>query len=274
MTRLRRVRDKALIPADFRDPKRIDKAMTLLVAAGSKRVFDSGYWKRAKKQLKAETDGKCAYCEAPTATVAHGAVEHFRPKDYYWWLAYCYDNYLFACQVCNETYKGNAFPLAGEKTPMSPKPFAGRSRAAKRAYVASLAPDPLDDLSLKKFERDCLAEGSLLLNPYFDDPDEHLTWEADTVTRKVWVRPKGKASIPHHRAAETYYGLNRDELLVERWRFYRNLETFKNAYQDCRIRGTSLHDEIADQLREMIDPRAPFAGMCRYFVKQKWKLPI
>jgi hypothetical protein len=32
--------------------------------------------------------------------------------------------------------------------------------------------------------------------------------------------------------------------------------------------------DIADQLCEMIDPRAPFAGVCRYFVKQKWERPI
>ena len=126
---------------------------------------------------------------------------------------------------------------------------------------------------MKKFEKNCLAEKCLLLNPYFDDPDRHFIWEADPVTRKVWVRPKGKASIPHHRAAEKYYGLNRDELLTERWRVYRNLETFKRAYEAPGIRG-HLQDEIADTLREMIDPRAPFAGMCRYFVKQKWQLPV
>src|ERR1700734_1533060 len=63
MTRLERVRDKALIPAVFRDPRRIDKALTLLVTPGTKPDLDSGYWKKAKKQLKAESGGKCAYCE-------------------------------------------------------------------------------------------------------------------------------------------------------------------------------------------------------------------
>ena len=274
MTRLERMRDAAFIPAAFRDPERTDKALALLDQAGTRRVFDSGYWKKAKAPLKAETGGKCAYCEAPTATVAHGDVEHFRPKDLYWWLAYCYDNYLYACQICNQTYKGKAFPLAGGKAPIGPEPFTGRGAAAKRAYAAGLAPDPLDGQAVKAFIKKCRDEGNLLLNPYFDDPDRHFTWEADAVTRKVWVRPKGKASIPHHRAAEAYYGLNRDELLVERWRVYRNLETFKEAYQAPGIRATALQEKIADQLREMIDPRAPFAGMCRYFVKRKWRLPI
>ena len=274
MTRLERVRDKALIPAVFRDPRRIDKVLTLLVAPGTKPDFDSGYWKKAKKQLKAESGGKCAYCEAPTATVAHGDVEHFRPKAIYWWLAYCYDNYLYACQICNQAHKGDHFPLAGKKKPMSPRPFSGGGEAAKRAYAAGLAPDPLDDPSVKKFRKKCLAERSLLLNPYFDDPDRHFIWEADPVTRKVWVRPKGKASIAHHRAAEMYYGLNRDELLTERWRVYLLIETFRDSYREPRLEGTPVRDKIADRLREMIDPRAPFAGMCRYFIKQKWKLPV
>ena len=73
MTRLERVRDKALIPAVFRDPKRIDKVLTLLVASGTKPDFDSGYWKKAKKQLKAESGGKCPTARhrpppSPTAT--------------------------------------------------------------------------------------------------------------------------------------------------------------------------------------------------------------
>ena len=47
--------------------------------------FKSTVWKAGKPQLKRETGGKCAYCESPTDTVAHGDVEHFRPKSKYWW---------------------------------------------------------------------------------------------------------------------------------------------------------------------------------------------
>ena len=52
MTRLERVRDAALIPAAFRDPERIDKALSLLEDAGTRRVFDSGYWKKAKARAQ------------------------------------------------------------------------------------------------------------------------------------------------------------------------------------------------------------------------------
>ena len=102
-------------------------------------------WKAAKPQLKLETGGKCAYCESPTDTVAHGDVEHFRPKSKYWWLAYCYDNYVYACQICNQVHKGDKFPIyastgpwAGPMLPTPPTP------AAVAALSATLTPDALD----------------------------------------------------------------------------------------------------------------------------------
>jgi hypothetical protein len=46
--------------------------------------FNSNVWKVAKPQLKLESGSKCAYCESPTDSVAHGDVEHYRPKSKYW----------------------------------------------------------------------------------------------------------------------------------------------------------------------------------------------
>jgi 5-methylcytosine-specific restriction endonuclease McrA len=92
------------VPKGLCGERRIDKNLQLIVGHfGGKVEFDAGHWKPGKKQLKAESFGKCAYCEAPTTVVAHGDVEHFRPKNVYWWLAYCYDNHLFACQICNQS---------------------------------------------------------------------------------------------------------------------------------------------------------------------------
>ncbi|MEO5741647.1 MAG: hypothetical protein ABIS29_13735, partial [Vicinamibacterales bacterium] len=130
MTKLERVRTAAVIPAAFRGPGRIAKSLELLEGhvAGTLE-FNSNVWKAAKVQLKRETGGKCAYCESPTDTVAHGDVEHFRPKSKYWWLAYCYDNYLYACQICNQVHKGDEFPVhatggpwAGPPLPAPPTP--------------------------------------------------------------------------------------------------------------------------------------------------------
>src|SRR5688572_31183116 len=139
MTNLERIRTTAVIPAAFPGPGRIAKSLALIEAraAAGTIEFKSTVWKAAKPQLKLETGGKCAYCESPTDTVAHGDVEHFRPKSKYWWLAYCYDNYVYACQICNQVHKGDEFPIfasagpwAGPTLPTPPTPAAIAALAA------------------------------------------------------------------------------------------------------------------------------------------------
>jgi hypothetical protein len=274
MIRLKRERTAAVIPAAFRGPKRINKALTLLVPAGGQQQFDSAYWKKAKQQLKAESAGKCAYCEAPTAVVAHGDVEHFRPKGVYWWLAYCYDNYLYACQICNETFKGDNFPLTDAKGRLAEPVLPANATAAQKQQLAGgFAPDPLDAAAVQAFEKACRTERAHLLNPYADEPEEHFIWEADDALQEVAIKPRGKAARKFHKAAEQFYGLNRPELLAERWKTYRKLKLFRNAFADPGI-NKALRDEVADELRAMIQDNAPFAGMCRHFVRQVWKLAL
>ena len=65
---------------------------------------------------------KCCYCEYRIVK-AFNDVEHYRPKGSanrkpgsndnhgYWWLAYTWENLLFACNVCNRSSKNDLFPL-------------------------------------------------------------------------------------------------------------------------------------------------------------------
>jgi uncharacterized protein (TIGR02646 family) len=88
--------------------------------------FDSRLYaaKTVKTALQRAQHDKCAFCESKTRHVAHGDVEHFRPKagyrqtptdrlatPGYYWLAYDWANLLFCCQICNQRHKGNHFPL-------------------------------------------------------------------------------------------------------------------------------------------------------------------
>jgi hypothetical protein len=275
MIRLQRVRTKRAISMVFRGAKRIEKALTLLVEEGVRREFDSEYWKKAKKQLKSESSGKCAYCEAPTTVVAHGDVEHFRPKSVYWWLAYCYDNYLFSCQICNQTFKGDNFPLANEILRlMAPVLPPGATEAQKREFARRFAPDPLDAADGQpwaEFEAVCKAESGHLLNPYVDNAEEHFVWAADSTLQEVAVRPKNDAAQPFHTAAVDFYGLNRPELVAERWKTFQKLDIFRKVFASPDIDET-LQGEIRDMLQRMMQDDAPFAGMCRYFVRQVWQL--
>lgn len=65
---------------------------------------------------------KCCYCERKLLE-SYNDVEHFRPKARadrspgsthtygYWWLAFSWENLLFACPTCNRSGKNDKFPL-------------------------------------------------------------------------------------------------------------------------------------------------------------------
>jgi hypothetical protein len=285
MIKLIRERTKDAIPAPLRGKGRLDKQLKLLRGRcdeGFKFTSRNNYWKCAKKQLKRETHGKCAYCEAPTDIVAHGDVEHFRPKSVYWWLAYCYDNYLYSCQICNEVYKGDHFPVHGERMqldPPLPNPLPrGLSDETFLTIAAGLAPDPLydgDSYPMTKFLQTALREQPGLIDPYTVDPEPFFKWVADPVLKEVYIRPRHKTVSARraYEATEKYLGLNRVELLRVRWTIYQIAETLKDALQSNRLEAP-LRDKINAQLRCMMSGNAPFAGMVRYFVKDEWKLPL
>lgn len=94
---------------------------------GSKKfIFNSDIYgnKVIKEALKNAQNDKCCFCESTVSHISYGDVEHFRPKAAYkqnendayqypgyFWLAYDWDNFMFSCQICNQRYKKNLFPL-------------------------------------------------------------------------------------------------------------------------------------------------------------------
>lgn len=89
--------------------------------------FDSSIYGHGtvKEALIAAQHGKCCFCEAKITHISYGDVEHFRPKagyrqepqdplgrPGYYWLAYDWSNLYLCCQLCNQRFKKNTFPLA------------------------------------------------------------------------------------------------------------------------------------------------------------------
>lgn len=60
--------------------------------------------KAVREALRKMCYGKCAYCESRITAIYSGDIEHFRPKGNYYWLAADWENLLFACPFCNQTY--------------------------------------------------------------------------------------------------------------------------------------------------------------------------
>lgn len=101
--------------------------------------------------------GKCSYCERRHEEKGND-VEHYRPKVQYWWLAWDWDNLLFACQQCNRFSKRAQFPLAQGSQPLTAEQAAPGSEVA------------------------------LLLDPRVDNPFDHIRFVRITAGSTIqWI---------------------------------------------------------------------------------------
>ena len=277
MISLQRDRSSKAIATKYRGPKKLAQDLLLLQAQRDvlngklkHHAFLSTYWKASKSQLKKECFGKCAYCEATTDIVAHGDVEHYRPKSIYWWLAYTYDNYLYACQICNQLYKGDNFPLlTGSSRLPAPLVTALLSDTELQQLVGLLSPDPLTGTggySIARYVQAHQQEQALLLNPYTDNPAQYFAYVADDVLQEVILVPAEPRYQPHVQAAENYYGLNRVELKTNRYKIYKLFQLLHRALADTADNQLKL--DIQQQLSAMQADNYLFAGMNRYFAAQ------
>lgn len=273
-------RDRAVIHNNFTGQMRRERLLELFQAKRDgtfgqkkikKKLLDSGRWKNSKPQLKTETFGKCAFCEAPTSATYYGDVEHFRPKSIYWWLAYCYDNYLYSCRVCNGK-KGNEHRLTRTAIP-APGLTSNTSDGQLQTLANSSSPDPLDQAAVDGFKTQCDSESAHLPHPYYVDPEKLFRWTADDTLREVKIdsRPGSSQAQLAFDAADQVLGLNREELRIWRWLTFRTSSSFHRIY---RIGDQNTKDFCLDALRDMVDPRMPFSAMIRFFAVEEWGLPL
>lgn len=273
MIRLTRIRTEAAVPADFRGDARVQLARELIDRFKNEEEPRPAVWKKAKLRLRTDSFNKCAYCESSTAVVAHGDVEHFRPKSEYWWLAYSIDNFTFACQICNQSYKGSNFPRQFDL--VQPDLPTNGDDAALAAAAAKLYPDPLDGGAVESHSRQLSKERAHLPDPYTVNPEPLFAWFADDVLKEVEVRRRGRkvAAVRAHAAAVEFLGLNRDELKRRRYETYRAARTLADL-----LRNPDLPDDAAtiatEQLKTMMDAASEYAGMVRYFVNERWQLGL
>jgi hypothetical protein len=279
MILLRRIRTAPPVHQNFYGAKRLELNLELLkkkrdreLESGNDKKWKSSIWKEAKKQLLEETHDKCAYCETPTRVVAYGDVEHFRPKSIYWWLAYCYENYLASCTVCNQEYKKDHFKLS-DPTRILPGPpvTAGMTDTDLEALAPFINPDPVTDsagMPFNDFEREILGETALLIHPYHQNPAEYFAYEPILETQEVVVVPVKPAYANMVKAAENFYGINRKELMDLRFQVYATYMTYRHI-----LNAGSLPEPIktmcTNRLHEMAADHAAYAGMVRYYDTKK-----
>lgn len=209
-------------------------------AAGRRLVIKPGVYAHPsiKDALRAAQHHKCAYCETSNPR-SHDVVEHFRPKSgwrqnqgdplsrpQYFWLAYEWDNLLFACDLCNDAgHKQNLFPLANPKQRASPT-------------APSVA-----------------QEKPLLINPYTENPSEFIEWNRD-VPRPRRRSRKGAATIQ-------VFGLATDERLIDfRRTHFDAIQIYLSAAENM-ARGNPDRVKIKTVLLNQLKDAAQFAAMNR-----------
>jgi len=290
MIRIFRRYDAKSVPAGFRGAGRIAKQRLILdpLRAGAKPedlVWDSKKWTSAKPALKRETSGKCAYCEAPAGgrskndeekggLVAHCDVEHFRPKAIYWWLAHNFENYVYSCQICNQSFKSDLFP-ADNPLAAPITVTGGETDSELDGFADLMAPDPLSTKQRETWEKLILAEDAHLPDPLHEDPARLFKYVAEQTLGEVSMVPSASSGRDQVRAASTIkvLGLNREELRFARYDVYRTVQVLKDVLADSGI-APKTRDMVTGELSRLMLSDKPFAGMVRHFVTDVWKLGI
>lgn len=143
------------------DDKKLTHKKRLEIIAKKKYINEQSYNDRyktddIKDKLKHLYNNKCVFCEQK---VEQYHVEHFRPKNIYYWLAYSWDNLLLACDNCN-IGKGKKFEIRGKR--------------AKCPNIKSLK--NINTIASDKYD---IQEHPMLINPEQIDPKPYLKFEKD-----------------------------------------------------------------------------------------------
>lgn len=177
---------------------------------------DKKYYKAddVRVQLIEDQYRKCAYCEC-SITEAYNDVEHYRPKSHYYWLGHNWDNLLYACEICNRTYKKDLFPLGNEK------------------YRANSPDDGL------------VKEEPLLINPASETPKSHIRFREHMA---VGISIKGKTTIEILHLNDD---AKRPELINDRKILF---EKYKSEKKKLKIAEEMLKKEpnLTAEIKELI----------------------
>ena len=214
--------------------------------------FDSSIYghKEVKEKLKRAQNHKCFLCESRISHISYGDVEHFRPKagvcqtavekmpeTGYFWLAYDWSNLFLACQICNQRFKRNLFPIQNPE-----------SRVKSHT----------DDLS---------QEIPLFINPVIENPEDFISFRG-VIPFAIGGNRKGEITIEHA-------GLRRDELKENRRELYEKMKSlYQIAHEHPdfppEIKQRAMN-ELSKQLVVCQSPKHQYSSMFRAAVRDNFK---
>ena len=218
------------------------------------KTYKFGAYKNAhvKKALHELFHGKCAYCEAPYASVHPMDVEHYRPKGAvaedenhpgYWWLAMEWSNLFPSCIDCNRRRK--QITPSGDVRQVKLQEDAFEFSASERQNGGKMDSFPLAPTGTRLLtpgEGPLSEEQALLLNPCEPNPGDHLEYYFDKESPVSFLLPKKLPEASQHEpfrgdddlslkgaTSIHVYGLNRLDLVQARTEVLRRLEFLEAA---------------------------------------------
>lgn len=273
MIQIKRSRDLADLHPGFTGEGLLERIALLVatkIVAGENPIEWAGRigdWKVTKPFLQKDSFDKCAYCESATAIVAYGDVEHFRPKSLYWWLALCVDNYVYACQLCNQKFKSDRFAIQGKKltAPKLPAQLPADPATLNR-LLKKISPDPVSVVE-SNLGTKWMKERPHLPHPYLEDPEPLFAWAVVETNREVLLVAANKSSraVRAVEAAEECLGLNREQLRRTRYQIFASLRL---AVAAAEVGPPSLKREALEAIQGMCHSSGQYAGMCRFFARE------
>lgn len=218
-----------------------------------------------KQKLEFIFNGKCAYCELRFLGI-HFDIDHFYPKKSvekdsaidpadnfgYFWLTYEWDNLFPSCAECNRTF--SELDLFNQSNGIK------KNYGKKNQFPLQI---PQNRYSINNFlNNDANFEEPLLINPCYEDPENHLIYfpNGDIAPRNG--SQKGKTTIE-------IFGLqSRSRLVQERAQiislFVSALNLAINLHNSPDKNNFNLALII---IKYLSGEKAMFRGMIKYILK-------
>ena len=174
-----------------------------------------------QERLKTIYNFKCAYCEKDIRD-EDKHIEHYRPKNIYYWLAYSWDNLLLSCGQCNR-HKWNNFETKKTKVTYTDEEFEDIHNLGKNY-------DELEEPMIINPEKDDILEDIQFdKNAFIDSENErvkHTIFEACDLNRNMLIENRVKIFNQLNRSIRTNLG-KKSKSGIE--------SAIENFIEDCKV---------------------------------------
>lgn len=202
-------------------------------------VFRKVYNPEVKEALNVLFNEKCAFCESRVSYKAGIEISNFRPASgafsneqfdhlHYGWLSFHWENLYLCCPICSRA-KSNYFPVDG-----------------KRAnYNAEI-------YEVRKTER------YLLLDPCYDNPQEHISFT--TKGEAIALTLRGKETISTLQLNRPALVLEREKMVKSLQRHISNLKEMIDYFNVYKFPVKKIKDQLDVIFNLLKSPKIEYRG--------------